>query len=252
MAKTRQYILAVAVLTAASATASAAPTNADFINAAFNDLLNRSPSPTELSTYEAFLVTNSPQAAAYSIETSGTEFHNIVLNNLFSLLLHHAPSISAQTSFLPLFSTSTIEQVEASIAGSPEYFLDRAGNTNAGFVAAIFPDLLDRSPSPLEQSQFITLLSTDTPEQVATLLLDSTEYQNDLVTGYYQQYLHRTPTPLEAAPFLNQLQSAVRDEVVISEIIGSPEFFADTPEPASLTLLAAAPLLILRRRPQVR
>ncbi len=46
-----------------------------------------------------------------------------------------------------LQSGGAISQVEATILGSPEYFQRRAGGTNEGFLAALYTDLLGRTPT---------------------------------------------------------------------------------------------------------
>jgi hypothetical protein len=146
-----------------------------------------------------------------------------------------------------LGSGTTIEQVEAGIAGTSEYFSNRGGNTDDVFLTAIFSDLLNRSPASIERQAFDAQLTGSTTTcQVAAEILASTEYQGDLVGQYAQTYLHGPLSGTDSSFYLNEMQSSVRDEVVISQIIGSDQYFNNLPEPAALPIILAAGLLLWR------
>lgn len=237
------------LLTCGMSVANAASTD-DFINQAFNDLLGRPPTSMELSSYEALLSTSTRQEAAYQIETATPEFHERVVNGLYSLLLLRSPTSSEESQLTgDLDSGETIEQVEAGIAGTPEYFTNRGGDSDSGFLTAIFSDLLDRAPAVNEQKFYESQLAGSvTTGQVAAEILATAEYQEDLVGEYAQNYLHAPLSTADADSYVNELQSNVRDEVVISQIIGSDQYFANLPEPAGFSMLLGTGLLIRVRR----
>jgi uncharacterized protein GlcG (DUF336 family) len=55
--------------------------------------------------------------------------------------------------------------------------------------------------------------------------LASTEYRQELVQSFYQQFLHRTADPNGLSVFVGALQFGDRDERVIAALIGSDEYF---------------------------
>jgi len=228
-----------------------AVTNADFIKQAYQDLLGRAPLGTELTTYESYLTTHTRQQTALSIDTS-TEYYGIVVDDLYSQLLHRADSAGERNTFVTFITSgATIEQTQAQLAGSNEYFSARSGSTNSGFITAVISDLLGRSATPTELSLFGSqLTSGSTRTDIATEILASNEYRSDLVSGYYMEFLHRTPSTPDTNLFVSQLQLGTRDEVVISEIIGSDEYFNNiaVPEPATLSLAVVGLVAASARR----
>jgi hypothetical protein len=229
-------------------------THADFVRQAYQDLLGRSPSPGEVTNWEAYLATHTRQETALALDTS-QEFYGIVVSDLHGLLLHRPPSPADKNAFaLAITGGATIEQVEATIAGGSEYFANRAGSTNTGYIEALFPDLLGRSASPTDVSSFTGLLTSGlTRTDIAAAILGGTEYRTRQVNGYYQDYLRRPPGPSEANVWVTALQSGTRDEVVIAQLVGSSEYFNNivpVPEPATLAMgaLGVMGLLTGRRR----
>jgi hypothetical protein len=64
------------------------------------------------------------------------------------------------------------------------------------------------------------------PSEIAAILLSSTEYRSDLVGRWYLEFLRRPAGPGERAQFVAAL-AQLADEVVIAQILGSPEYFHD-------------------------
>jgi len=57
--------------------------------------------------------------------------------------------------------------------------------------------------------------------------MSSQEYFTDVVSSYYQSFLGRSPDPGGLAMFTSQWAAGATDEQVISEIVGSQEFYND-------------------------
>src|SRR5262249_21181857 len=110
------------------------------------------------------------------------------------------------------------------IAGSPEY-LQRGGGSTDGFLSTLYQDVLKRGIDDSGRMAFSKALAAGaTREQIATAILSSLEYRQNLVQGYYKQFLRRDADQGGKAAFVDGLQNGARDEEVIAPIVGSDEY----------------------------
>ncbi len=253
--------LAAAVCLSTSSTLRADVTseNTNFIDRAYQDLLQRSPSPTEIANGLSALGSETRALFALSLETTGNEYYQLLVGSYFQDLLGRPANPSDLSFFtMELATKVTDESVQAQIAASPEFFTD-SGGTDAGFVTALFKDFLNRPPTSSEQALFVSLLGTKSREYVASQILGLSEYDTDLVKSYYLQFLRR-PADLTGLSFFSTdlNMGTLTDEEVIAQLIGMDEYFslaqtlppAPTPEPPTgvLLCLGLAVLVLLRKQ----
>jgi len=221
-------LLASCWLCASQQRALADTPNQLFVERAYHDLLGRVPDETGLSGYANALDQNTLTTAqvAGSI-TSSPEFHGIETRQQYEALLHRDPdSLSLNGWVNALGAGETVEQLQSNLAGSPEYYTNRAGGTDSGFVTTVYSDLLGRSTSPTERAFALAELSGgESRSNFAAGILSATEYDQRLVNGYYPRFLHRPADPTGLSVFTNQLQSGARDEQVMSELVGTTEYY---------------------------
>jgi hypothetical protein len=244
-------VLAVMVLIVGRADAQPLTPNQKFVNQIYLDLLSRPASPTDLSTFGSALdsatITRTQFAA---LVTSSDEFLGDQVTDFYQLLLHRAPAGSEGPNAVSAIKLGqTFETTQAGIAGGGEYFTNRSGSTNDGFLDAIFADELKRTVDPGSRTTFDTLLASQTRTQVAQIILTSAEYRQDLVSTYYNEFLRRSPSGTDTTNGVNFLNSFT-DQNYIDSIIASNEYFnlAQTiPEPGCITVFAAIATHLLRR-----
>ena len=161
---------------------------------------------------------------------SSGEYRSDVVQALYTELLHRTADPTGLSAFTSMLAQGgTDEQVAAMLAGSPEYYNNRGGGTNDGFLNALYQDALGRSPDATGRSIWDQAMANGTtPQQVAAAIFGSQEYQQDLVQKFYQTYLHRAADTAGLNGFVNQLQNGSRDEAVILAIITSGEYFVHT------------------------
>ena len=210
-------------------TACAADTgNSDFICSVYQVLFSRAPTASELSNAVASLVkAETPTRTSVADEVlASAEHRNDLLSGYFQTYLGRPVDSSGLASFGGLFASgATDEDVQAAILGSAEYFA-RAGGTNAGFVAALYRDILNRSPGSAELTSWETALAAGASRgQVAMSFLTSAEYRSDLLSGYFQTYLGRPVDSSGLASFGGLFALGATDEDVQAAVVGSPEFF---------------------------
>ncbi len=120
----------------------------------------------------------------------------------------------------------TDEQVLADFVGSPEFY-QHAGGTNQTYVAALYQDLLGRSPDAASGSWVNALNAGGNRYQIAGLFATSTEREGDVVESAYQYYLGRSGSSGEIAQWVNGLRSGMTDEEMVAGLVASLEFFND-------------------------
>jgi len=228
---------------------SASPTNADFVQKAFQDLLLRPASPTDISTWSAQLDSNTITRTQFALDLMDTpEYLHTRASEFYNDFLNRSPS-PTEASLLTIFlQSNTLPQGRASILGSAEYFSSQAGSTNAGFLSALYQDLLNRPIDPTASTFYQSQLTGGaTRTDIALSVQNSDEWRTDIVTNYYQQFLHHAPDNSGLTFYKSLLSGGGTEQDVIASLIGSPEYFNNIPEPAVLALLSFA-LLIRRRR----
>ncbi len=118
------------------------------------------------------------------------------------------------------------EQVMASILGSSEYFANRGGGSNAGFLSALYRDVLHRDIDGAGQAQFGALLANGVSRSdVALMVLQSREARETLVSNLYQQLLLRTAEAAGRDAWVSLLEGGGTVEDIIAGIVASDEYY---------------------------
>jgi uncharacterized protein GlcG (DUF336 family) len=228
-----------------------ASANVNFVAQVYRDLLHREPDSAGLSFFSSLLNTGSVDRVhvALAIQTS-PEYRGSQLQSIYGTFLHRpADSFGAGAFSAFLAAGGTVEQVEAILAGSPEYFQGRAGGSTDGFLNALYQDALQRAVDASGRAAFSQQLSSGVSRtQVALTILTSAEYRQDLVQSFYQQFLHRSADPVGLGIFTSAFQARARDEQVVAVILASPEYAPGDPVPADNTTLSASEVQQLLQR----
>jgi hypothetical protein len=202
--------------------------DSNFLTLADRDLLNRPANTTADTNYipELAAAAISPQSVALTI-LGTSEYRTDLINSYYQAYLGRPADQAGLANFLNYMQSGGTDQgVQAQILSSPEFFADQ-GSTNVGFVDALYTELLQRAAdsgaTPLINGLANGSLSR---AQVATQILDSGEYEGDLVKAWYSQFLGRVPSAGELTNWLTDLSAGAANEHVIADLVGSAEFFA--------------------------
>ncbi len=225
-----------------------------FVEQVYTDLLHRSADSAGLAAWSGMIDAGvSPMRVVLDIESS-SEFRSDVVENAYQTLLGRAADPVGLSYWAAFLQTNPIEKMEAGIAGSSEFF-QNAGGTTTGFLNAIYLDLLDRGVDSSGQAAFGQELSSGkTTAFVASQILASQEYQQDLVNSYYMQFLHRSADAPGLASWVGVLESGGSDQesggsdqesggsdqTVIASIISSTEYATRMPAVPVVTVPASA------------
>jgi len=202
--------------------------NQRFVAQVYLDLLHRPVDQLGLNAFTGMLNQGvSRGQVVLNIENS-MEFRADEVRGLYNQFLHRAADTGGLTGFTNFLANGgTLEQVEAIMVGSPEYFQQRGGGTNDGFLNALYQDALNRAVDPTGRAAFdMALAHGTTTGMVAADVFGGLEFQQDLVRGFYQNLLNRAADMAGLNSFVNALQHGETDQQVIAAIAGSDEFFA--------------------------
>jgi uncharacterized delta-60 repeat protein len=192
------------------------------------DLLQRPADAAGLAHWSGLIDSGQATNAqvAQMIETT-PEYDQDIIEQFYGEYLNR-PADSAGLSGWQKFLASggTIDQMRAMILGSAEYYQD-AGNSNDGFVTAIYRDLLGRvADAGGRQGWDQALMNGTSPTTVAMNILRSAEGSAYEVEGLYYWLLHRAADPAGLQSFSSDLQQGTPVEQIVAIIAGSPEYAA--------------------------
>jgi hypothetical protein len=221
------------------------------ISQAYLDLLHRPADPGGLAAWSSLIAAGQNPVLVISLFEKTTEYRTSEVAEAYQRFLHRPVDPAALQVWVNFLSGGgTIEQLDATIIASPEYFAKRAGNSSTGFLLALYQDVLARAVDGSGASTWGVFLDQAIgPEaqlaertQVAAGVLNSPEARGDQVTGYYQQFLHRSPDASGFASWVAVLNSGARDESIIAGFVGSPEYAyrLSLTQPPTLSLLSPA------------
>jgi hypothetical protein len=205
------------------------PLSQNVVSQIYVDLLQRNVDPTGLSFWSGQL--NHGQTigeVVYSIESS-PEYKLDEVNKIFETLLNRTVDTGSASYWVSFLDQNGVEVSEAAVAGSQEFF-DLAGQTNSGFLALLYNDVLNR---PLDQQGAATygaeLAGGLSRGDVALQILTSPEYRTDLVNSFYSQFLHRPADAAGLSFWVGQLNAGASNQDVIAAMINENEFIDRVP-----------------------
>ncbi len=199
--------------------------DAPFLDAAFADLLGRAPTPAEESTYLDQLGSGSTPTDVATELVSSVEYRTDSVVGWYERFLQRSPTANELTYWLAAIGGGTTdEQVIATILGSSEFYF-ASGGSDQTFITAASIDLLGTTPTPSDLTFYETQIAQGaTRTDVATELDTSFAYDDQLVTGWYQQFLARSPTSNELTYWTALIGGGTTDEEVIAQLVGSTEY----------------------------
>jgi hypothetical protein len=170
------------------------------------------------------------------------EYRSQWVQSLYRTLLHRRPSKKELAQALRFLAHGgTLQQLEVWLFASAEYFQKRAGGTGAGFLQALFHDVLGQGPDPRTVLALSGLLTEASWRlEAATIMLRSVPADVQLVTGFYKRFLHVRPDGKSLRLSLSRLQRGVREEVVLADLLASPAYFAQVEGEGRLPVLPQA------------
>lgn len=220
-------LLASAILVVGVGSAEAIPDDTGLIQNLYQDLLNRSPEPDGLASWlAAFQNGSGGRLIAVQGILGSVEYDGRVVDTLYQRLLGRSLDAGAQGYVGALQQGIIREQVMASILASGEYFANRGGGTELGFLRALYQDVLHRDLDAVGQAQFGALLASGVSRgQIALTLLQSREARQMLIGNLYELLLLRAVDAMGRDSWIGLLEQGGTVEDIIAAIVASDEYY---------------------------
>jgi Domain of unknown function (DUF4214) len=213
-----------------------------FVAQIYQDVLHRDVDPSGLASWSALVDQGFARAQVVRLIEMSVEYRTRQVKNIYVTLLgRQADSAGLDNAVAFLGRGGTIEQLKSAILGSPEFFQNRGGGSNAGFLNALYGTVLGRGIDPIAQIHLAQVLDLGIPRDVvARQIVTSREAIQRLVEDSFERFLHRPSDPAGLAGWVAWLQigvnarqaivvsdlvSGVSDESFIAKVIGSDEYF---------------------------
>jgi hypothetical protein len=121
-------------------------THHDFLTAAYRDLLGREPDPGGYEYWLGLLNEGVPASAVAQAIGDADEQRRLVVTQAYDRVLHRDPDGEGLAFWAAdMIDRSAEIELYSLFFASPEYFIG-SGETNAGYVTALYQDILSRTP----------------------------------------------------------------------------------------------------------
>src|SRR5205807_8399918 len=201
------------------------PSKQAFVTRLYQDLLHRPPETAGLVGFITALDEGQSHLQVAQSIMASHEYQAVEVQGLYHTLLHRNADAGGLAGFTSLLASgATVAQVEDILLASPEYF-QVAGGTNAGFVEALYSDLLHRQADEAGAAVWQAELSNGrSRDQVAAGFLNTQEAETVELRSLYQECLHRPADVSGLAGFLAFLHNGGTQEQVVAQMVGSVEY----------------------------
>lgn len=215
----------------------------NYIEQLYHDFLGRIAEPAGMQYWNTMMTAGVTRVViAQDIEGS-QEFHDDTITGFYEYYLHRAPDAGALTAYNTFLSGGgTPEQIAVGLTTSAEYFQNRGGGTNQGFLNALFGDVLHRGVDSPSEAATASLNFSQSSVRLAIVnsLFGSAQYLDDLVSlhgatnagpgylpyGWYQAYLGRDAESSVVTNYAQVLKAGMSQTLLLADIVASNEYFA--------------------------
>jgi V8-like Glu-specific endopeptidase len=203
---------------------------AEFAAQAFRDLLGRNATLEELDALTVNLPFEEMSDEGVRRELVGQiqfsrEYGERVVTTAFQRLLKRAPTAQEIDEVFDPNAPIPLDAINNLIIGGEEYFTNRGGETNEGFVQAAFADLLDREPTAQELGDAVPGLQTGNISRadIAGQIEHSEEGAAIVAAQLIGNLLRRTAARAE----IEELAGLIQDgrEVALNAVVSAEEYY---------------------------
>jgi uncharacterized secreted protein with C-terminal beta-propeller domain len=197
-----------------------------FLENLYHDVFGRTIDDAGLAGWSTSLAQGASREAVAAAVQNSTESQTDTVNRLYETYLGRDAEADGLNFWLGYLSQGhSAEELQAQILGSAEY-LSRHGGTTAGFLTALYHDLLHRDMDESGRQTWTAALAAGASrDRVAWMITHSDEASRLVVQDMYETYLHRQADDTGLNAFAAALAQGRPSQDVRRLILGSPEYY---------------------------
>jgi hypothetical protein len=214
-----------------------------WIKQLYRDVLGREAESTGLAGWALVMGSGATREIVARAFLSSPEYLGIQVANLYRTLLRREPDAGGLSDFTnALVQGASLRTVRETFLSSAEYYATQGGGSDAGFVAALYRDILGRAADPTGAMLFTDALQRFralpgnlkgmgnvgpklSPFAVAQAIVESKEASGIFVDGQFRRLLGRSAETGAVDWFSAMLLNGARETDVLVEILRSTEYF---------------------------
>jgi hypothetical protein len=203
------------------------PSTASYVSSLYTNLLNRPGSIPEVAGWAARIDLGMPAAQVTNAFVTSAEYRSDVIQNDYQAFLQRTPQSAEVQGWLRQLQNGLGEQqLETEFLASAEFFALH-GNTNGGWVNAVYPTVLGRNPSAADLAYWTNQLQNGVGLQTVALdIVMSPEAEARQVNGAFVQLLGRAPDTGGLAYWSGQLEHGLAPAQLKAQLAASPEYIS--------------------------
>jgi hypothetical protein len=203
--------------------------NQRFVGQAYLDLLHRTADSAGLVYWAGALdqnvLTRDQETRSF---LASLEYRTLLVAQQYSTFLHRSTDAGGLIYWVNFIgSGGAIEDLQALIAGSSEYFAAHSSQNDA-FLQALYQDLFHRTIDPGGEQYWLGRLANGlSRSDLAKIFVITPEAFSTLVIGTFEKYLHRDPDSMTLTNDVNALLlGQLTDADLARQVIASDEYFS--------------------------
>jgi hypothetical protein len=198
-----------------------------FVFQLYLDLLGRRVDPKSLARWDGLLNQGWARRRVVAALQATQEYRRRVVAQMSQRMFKESLPFAVQQPWVRYLADGGNQRsLEARLLASRRYFVRRGGGTTAGFVAALYADVLGQVVSPQAKAKLVAALRRGMPRlKVALKVLHSRAANRLVVQQLCEQYLRRPATEGELLVWVRALQRGATVEQVIQGILASRAYY---------------------------
>jgi hypothetical protein len=197
-----------------------------FVTQAYQDLLGRAPDLAGKTYWVGLIASGAPRSAVATQLTHSAEYYATIITPAYQTFLGRSPDAQGLSYWIGRMQQGLRdEELQAGFIASPEYY-QHAGNTNKGWIDALYLDLLGRPADTAGENYWLQQLAGGmTRLAIADGFTASLEGAKTRILFDYEHFLRRSPGASELDYWAAQFAKGVTNEDIVAGFIGSDEYF---------------------------
>lgn len=204
------------------------PGSTQFITAAYNDVLGRSPDAGGLNYWIGTLAAGTPRGNIANFFNNSDEYYSLKITEAYNRALRRAPDPAGFNYWMGALKRGQLsaEDIYSTFLATDEMYFVQGGGTNTGYVTAMYRELLLRDPDAPGLAFWVGKLDRGEPRRaVSDSIWYSPEKYNVRVNEAYQKFLNRTANAGEQA-YWSQIARQFGPTTMRAMIMSSDEYWS--------------------------